>query len=238
MKDREYYITDGYKFAKQNQGSNKYVFTSNYSLADVWDSPKVADAIINNSIPMPLRNKCYVAYFEKKVLIPYSMSKDEKQERRERIMQGGNSEKAYALAQYSFDNDEDIIVLIEGFEKARVTLEHIQKQYKQLEERLIYLDYADEDIKHYLGVKRINAREGYKLSSLRQQIVLERISVKNQIEIVKSIRDQYVKIYEPISAICKCIDELRNQKYKPRVFKDLFENGVNKVEIRRGIHEC
>ena len=86
------------------------------------------------------------------------------------------------------------------------------------------MNYIVEDIKHYHGKKALNVRDGFRLNKLEDKAILKRISVKNQLEISKKLTKHFSVISESINDICTTIDDLRNQRYKPRILIDLFEN--------------
>ena len=88
-----------------------------------------------------------------------------------------------------------------------------------------------EDIKHYHGRKALNSRDGFKLNKLEDKAIIKRISVKNQLEIVKVLNKYCKTLVEPIDEICEVVDSLKNQKYKPRVLVDLFENNNLDIEF-------
>ena len=60
---KQYVITDGAKFVRQDM-SGKYNLVSNSAIADFWDSAKVAESILQNSLPKYVSTKYYVAYWE------------------------------------------------------------------------------------------------------------------------------------------------------------------------------
>lgn len=240
MSKREYYITDGEKFVKQNT-SGKYVFISNPVIADVWESIKVAEAILQNSLPRALSPKFYVAHYDNGNFTKVSLSEVEKRSRRERLTVSNNKDKVFTLNLYSFDDDEEVQKLIRGFEDVREIFKATVNKYRTLEESLCAIDYIDEDLTHYLGRKSFNAFNGYRHNNIKQKVFLKRVSIKNQIEIVKKLNKHYEETIHHIEDICNTIAKLRTQVYKPRVLPDLFENDelpANIDEIMEGIcHE-
>lgn len=230
MSKREYLITDGKNFIKQDI-SGVYKKVTNITLADTWDSIAVPEAIINNSVPVAQRNNLYVCSLQGDKTEKCTLSINEKRERKDRVLSPEREEKTYKLLQYSFDKDEEVQSLIKGFKNVRDTLKSNAGSYRKYEEKLCKIDYIDEDLTHYLGRKNFNARDGYKLTGLKQKAYLKRVSIKNQIEIIKKFEKHYIKIIDAIDDICNTIDELRNQKYKPRMLVDLFENDNLNIEI-------
>lgn len=236
MSKREYLITDGKNFIKQDI-SGVYKRVTNIALADTWDSIAVPEAVINNSVSVSLRNNLYVCSLQSGKTEKCTLSINEKKERKDRILSPEREEKTYKLFQYSFDKDKEVQNLIKGFENVRDVLKSNANNYRKYEEKLCKIDYIDEDLTHYLGRKNFNARDGYKLTELKQKAYLERASIKNQIEIIKKFEKHYLKIIDAIDDICNTIDELRNQKYKPRVLIDLFENDALDIDISTVLHK-
>lgn len=93
------------------------------------------------------------------------------------------------------------------------------------------MNWAVEDIKHYHGKKALNSRDGFRLNRLEDKAIIKRISMKNQLEVSKKLMKHYSSIISQIEDICSTIDELRNQKYIPRVLPDLFENDNLDIDI-------
>lgn len=240
MKKQEFVITDGRKFVKQDM-SGKYNLVSNSAIADFWDSAKVAESILQNSLPKYVSTKYYVAYWENGKFIKFSLSKEEKNDRRTRLTSLNNDGKSFTLGLYSFDDDEEVQKLIRGFEDVRDVFKATVNKYRTLEESLCAIDYIDEDLTHYLGRKSFNAFNGYRHNNIKQKVFLKRVSIKNQIEIVKKLNKHYEETIHHIEDICNTIAKLRTQVYKPRVLPDLFENDelpANIDEIMEGIcHE-
>lgn len=224
MPKREYVLTNGIKFIKQD-ADGKYKQTTSIGLADSWDSGKVAESVLVNSIPKILGGKFYVAYLDETgELVKYTLSPDEKRVRKIEVTSNQEG-KSFELCQYSFDADEEVQKIILGFEDVRDVLKSNLDKFRILEKKLCRLDYIGEDLTHCKGRKTFNARDGYKLNSAAQKLFLKRVSVKNQMEIVKSINIHYNNIMSHIEDICNTIDDVRHRTYKPRVLVKLFEDG-------------
>lgn len=224
MKKREYVITDGSRYIMQDS-SGKYKLTSSSVLAEVFDEVKTADAILNNAVPKAQRTHLFVGFYENGILSHCSLSEHEKKERRDKVTAKETiKDKTFKLTEYSFEEDQDIQSLVCGFAEVKASLEKSVGLYRKLEEELLRVDYMLEDIKHYRGTKRLNARDGYKLNNLDQDLFLRRVSIKNQMEVVKKLEKHYTDIFEKIDDICNTISKVRNQTYKPRILVNLFEN--------------
>lgn len=216
-----YIITDGEQYIRQNL-SGKYKPVKNISLADTWTSINVAKSIVTNSIPKSIRNLFYVAKYENGEIIKCTASESEKQI----LKRMGNEEgKSFKLDLYSFDEDEETKKLKDAFESVEYILSNVNNICSNLYDKLRVLDFINTDIDHYYRKKRLNARDGYKMSNMRQIVELKQMSIKNRIEILESIQ-KHMSITKSIKNICEKIEEVRNRKYKPRILLDLFENNV------------
>lgn len=225
MERSQFVITDGNRFVKQNM-NGKYNMTSNYIIADSWDTPEKAESVLYNSVPPNMRFNLYISELKDGVIEGQeTISRKEVVDCRKQVLEE-QKDVSYELSKYSFDDDEDVQKMIKGFEDVRNTLGTYAKDslFRQLGEKTMYMNFVVEDIKHYHGKKALNARDGFKLNKLEDKAIIKRISVKNQLEISRQLTKHYSAIYSHIEEICKTIDDLRNLKYKPRALIDLFEN--------------
>lgn len=232
MEHSQFVITDGNRFIKQNM-NGKYSFTSNFVIADTWDSPSKAESILYNSVPSNMRFNLYVSELKDGILAGNeTISRKEVVECRKHVL-NENKDMTYELSKYSFDEDEEVQKMIKGFEDVQNTLSTYAKDslYRQLGEKTMYMNFVIEDIKHYHGKKALNARDGFRLNKLEDKAIIKRISVKNQLEIARQLTKHYSAIFSHIDEICATISDLRNQRYKPRALVDLFENDNLDIEF-------
>lgn len=229
--NKEYVITDGKRFVKQNP-SGRYGFTNNLSLADNWDSSSKAESVLYNSVPPNMRFKLYVAEFKDgEICGQETVSKQQIADCRKSVE---NTESdSYKLSKYSFEDDLELQQMICGFELVKEVLSKYANNHvhKQLEEKTMTMNLIVEDIKHYHGKKALSSRDGFRLNKLEDKAIVKRISVKNQLEVSKKLLKYSPSIIDQINDICDAIAELRNQKYKPRVLIDLFENDNLDIEF-------
>lgn len=230
MSKKCFVITDGKRFVKQD-ASGKHKLVSNQSLADFWDSKPKAESVLYNSVPPYMRYSLYVAELNDNILCQETISQKQIVKCRENVaVQDSDS---YELSKYSFDEDEAVQDMIRGFHEVKEVLKKYSNnhKHKELEEEVMRMNLIVEDIKHYHGRKALNSRDGFKLNKLEDKAIIKRISVKNQLEIAREINKCSAIIMEHISVICDVIDTVRNQRYKPRVLVDLFENNNLDVEF-------
>lgn len=232
MECREYVITDGRRFIKQNI-NGKYGLTNSSVIADAWDSASKAECVLYNSVPPNMRFGLYIAEVKDGIITGRETnSRKDVVDCRKRVLED-NSNPSYELSKYSFDEDDDVQKMIKGFEDVREMLTTYAKDslYKELGEKTMFMNFVVEDIKHYHGKKALNARDGFRLNKLEDRAIIKRISIKNQLEISRQLNKHYSAIFSHIEDICKTIDDLRNQRYKPRVLFDLFENDNLDIEF-------
>ena len=226
----EYYITDGTKFVKQNI-NGQYKTVSGMNLADVWDNAKVAKSVLSNSVPKVWRKTLYVAKYENGDLIKWSLSEDEKEERRDELTSTNKEKREYKLGLYSFKEDKGIQDIIKGFEAVNTVLKDTENLHFELQKELTTLDLMLEDLKHYRLKKKLGTVDSYKFKKLGDEIVLKRVSIKNQLDILYKINQHRSAIQNQIKDICNTIDAVRNKTYTPRILLDLFENDNLDIKV-------
>lgn len=222
----EYYITDGKKFVRQDI-NGQYKITSNCTIADTWDNPSTANAILNNSLSCALRKGLFVAKYEDGEFVKCSKSIMEK----ETINKQHKAPDGYTLDLYSFDDDCELQELIKGFEDVYNTLKNTKELHFKLQNKYSTADMIREDLKHYRLRKRMGTVDSYKFKKLGDKVLLKRLSIKNRLEILYKINEYRKELEKSMGDICKVIDSVRNKKYTPRVLDDLFENDNLDVEI-------
>ena len=229
--NKEYVITDGKRFVKQNK-NGRYAFTNNLLLADTWDSSSKAESVLYNSVPTNMRFKLYIAELKNgEICGQETVSKKQIADCRKTVESAETD--SYKLSKYSFEDDLDLQQMIRGFEEVKEVLSRYANNHihKQLEEKTMTMNLIVEDIKHYHGKKALNSRDGFRLNRLEDKAIVKRISVKNQLEVSRKLVKHCASIIDQINDICDTITELRNQKYKPRVLIDLFENDNLDIEF-------
>ena len=231
MANLEYYITNGKQFVKQNI-NGKYTLTTNIFIADSWNTATKAKSVLHNSIPPGMRFDLYVMEMKDGIVeTKETISKKHIADCRKKVTE--EKKDSYKLSKYSFEEDIEVQKMIQGFENVKDILNKYANNYvhKKLEEKTMTMNLIVEDIKHYHGKKALNAIDGFKLNRLEDKAIVKRISVKNQLEISKIINKHYASIIQQIEDICDTIDELRNQKYTPRILVDLFENDNLDIDV-------
>lgn len=229
MGKTEFYITDGERFIRQDI-NGKYKCVTNCSLADVWDNRKVASAILNNSIPCAWRKSFYVAKYINGEFEKYSLTGEEKEEYIKEASQQRKNQ-SYTLDLYSFDEDKEAGNIIRGYADVLIGLENTENLHCALQNELTTLEMMREDLKHYCLRKRLGTVDSYKFKKLENEVILRRISVKTQLELLYKINKYRKDIVPIVKDICQTIEDIRNKRYKPRVLFDLFESDNLDIEI-------
>lgn len=205
--------------------------TTNIGLADSWEAKDTALSVLKNSVSFAWRKSLYVA--EASAKLQKQKVADKKAEAaplKKAAECKGKTEppqkQVYDLPKYSFKDDDDIQAMIRGFEDVRDVLRTYgsRKSYDKINEHSIKADFVMEDIKHYHARKALNSRDGFKLNKLEDRAVVKRISIRNQLKMSEAIVKCCNEILPKIDEICNTIEQLRSQKYTPRVLMDLYEN--------------
>lgn len=231
MSKKQYVITNGNKYIRQDV-NGKYSLTTNLVIADNWNNKKTAESILYNSIPRGMRYRLFVAELKDgKIIGQETISEKQVVDCRERVI--NPEDKTYELSKYSFDEDEVVQDMIKGFKEVQDVLSKYGNTYEhqKLEDKTMAMNWIVEDIKHYHGKKALNARDGFKLNKLEDKAIIKRISVKNQLEISRSLLKYRDVILDAINEICTTIEDVKNQRYKPRMLFDLFENDNLDIEF-------
>ena len=230
MKKAEYYITDGNNFVKQSI-NGQFSKVGNIAVADVWDKPQVAKAVLDNSVPRAWRTTFYIVKSENGILEKQTLSQMEKAQKRIENLPQKDDTNGYNLDLYIFGEDENIKDVVNTFENMQHILDISKDIEEELKNRLQLLECAFEDLKHYHLKKKLGTVDAYKRDKLESKILLERRSVKTRLDVIQKINQHRSNISNQIKDVCKTIETIRNRKYIPRVLHDLFENDNFDVEF-------
>lgn len=224
----EYYITDGNRFVKQNI-KNQYSLVGNYAIADCWDKYQVAKAVLDNSVPNAWRRTFYVAQLRNGVMEKKSLTQDEKGIVKSEATTLDNTCNSYELKLKGNKKDFGMDTLITAFEIVGNYLGMVEKELQEQQNRLQFLNYAFEDVKHHHLQENLGTVKAYKRDNLESEILGERLLVKNKIEICQKISQHKQSMSKAVEDICRTFDIIKNKKYAPRVLPELFEQGVDAI---------
>lgn len=217
MSKREFVLTDGTRFIKQN-ADGKFRQTTNIGLADIYNSVSIADNIRLNSIPKALSRTYRVAEIVNGEIIQiqsFALS----------------SEKARTGEVIHYDNIHWNNEWCAKFEGLDGIFEKAFKRGNELANEIREIDLKIVDVEHYIEFNRLNAREGYKIYKRLNELFCKRRSLKFEQKIVTSINKNY-KASEYISDIITTINECKNDIYKPRILTyELLDKMIGKKEM-------
>ena len=210
MNKRMFILTDGNRFIKQDV-DGKYKQTTNLSLADTWDSHKVAEAVLKNSIPRSLSSIYYVAEIVNDEIVKRSNPATRREKKRTGDVIRFNN---------SFGDSE----WCKCFEGLDLVFEKAFKRGYELSQEIQDIDLEISDVVHYIEFNNLNAREGYKIYKKLNELLCKRRSLKFEQRVVTSINSNH-KAIDYINNIISTINDCKKDVYKPRILADLFKEG-------------
>lgn len=215
MNEREFVLTDGKKFIRQNL-DNKFVTTLNLSLADVFMSQKAADNIKKNSLTKAMSRMFYVAEVVNGKIIQCDHQRPQKIEKSNR-----NNEFYFTQENKFVDTKwhKGFSGLLDLFNEASTRRNELSQELSNIEAEIV-------DIEHYIEFTSLNARDGYKIYRKLRDLLRERRYIKDEQKVVNAINSNCAAT-EQIKNIVAVLDAKDNRNYKPRVLVDLFKHGVN-----------
>ena len=195
----EYVITDGSRFIMRDFKGH-YVPTPSESLADIY-SKRQAEGILQNSLPKALRK---IFRVEKWDVVPESI----KQVSREDIAE--NAEKVSIAP--NVQKWVDKVLNLNGLAK------DIEDRQKELNQQLSQVDLELTDLEW----NKLNAAQGYKISKIRQERLIRRRSIKNELLVLKIISEKKIgeNVADEIQAQIAGMDK---RSYRPRILNELFD---------------
>ena len=209
MPRREYVLTNGTKFIKQD-ADGKYKQPTSIGLADIYDSYVLADNIRKNSLPKSLFRTYRIAeIIDGKPLLQHLPSTEKK--RTGEVVHFNNT----------FGDSE----WCKSFEGLDTLFEKANKRGYELSQEVQDVDLEISDVIHYIEFNNLNAREGYKIYKRLKELLCKRRHLKFEQKIVSSINRNH-KASDYISDIIATIKECTNDVYKPRIATDLFKEIV------------
>lgn len=191
----DYVIKIGKKYiGLDNNG--KYTETSNINHAFKGERQRLNN-IVNNSISPSKRHQCRVVLVNSVQITSAKCNSFEKEEL--------HTESLFDSA-------------MEDLKKIDI----ITKKHDALAQKLSTIDKEICDIQHYIEFNQFNAADGYKAYKLLNTKLKERRSVKNDFYKFQMLSDSKVSdIFD--GTLDEKLKNINNQKYAPRVLKELFE---------------
>lgn len=194
-----YIITDGNFYLHLNKNGCYSIVTSVDS-AKKFNSLTTASNILKASVPKALK------VYKWKVL---KYEEEKEQQKSESLVK-----------EYSSVDKEELKSLLQTLSEKFSTL---QNNIEYLSQEQSKVDREISDILHYIEFNKFSACDGYKICKSLKELRLHRRSIKNEIEMIKTIQTHN---YNNIAKgnTYNAIAGLENKEYAPREFCDLFKS--------------
>ncbi len=114
--------------------------------------------------------------------------------------------------------------------------ESIEREWKDLNNRLSIADQKRTDIEHFIENNNLNAAQGYNIYKLLKEVLEERRKIKNQINELRIIYNFTINIQKKRKSLIQSVEDKHNfhssetesKKYKVRILTDLFGKVIEK----------
>lgn len=226
----QFVITDGERYV-YSAANHKYDFTKNLDLADTYNCA-TANKILKNCLSKSKSIGFGVAKLEngnvEQIAVPvHNRIKETTQKINEVVSQKKIVEATYNPMEFSPAK--------EWYSRATAVKnmrQDAQKRKGELMQMQTTIDKCECDLFHYIEFTKLNCRDGYKAYALLHKILRARRIVKDELEIIEYILEQYTPgVQDAADRLCKRIKGKGNRKYLPRELTTLFKNGIGAVDI-------
>lgn len=215
--DATFVITNGEKYIRCDlQG--KYKQVNNITIADTFSTKKSAMNIYLNSLCKAWQRDFYVAEYRDGEIVKCSVSRPQK------------AAKNSIAEKYEVKNP------ILGTEQWEERLQGMENFFKDAEKRNNELAEESRDIEakivdmeHYVEFNKLNAVNGFKTYSKLHTLLEKRRAIKNEQKLVSVICKNF-NCSVGIDAIIQTMEGIKKQKYVPRIYPELFKNGIEVLE--------
>ena len=197
-----YAITDAKKSIWVCQDiSGAYSLTTDKGKAAIFGTKPAADIVFNNNLPKIIRSKGVEVKAVKLQIAGADVPKKE-------LVATPSTSSELGSSKYI------ISVLSEAASK-------LNCRHLELVEEVSKYDRQKSDVEHYIefNAGKLNACDGFKAYKLLQDILVERRKVKDELQIIQSVRDT-MSLSEDIEGKVK---ELESRTYEPRELTYLFK---------------
>lgn len=204
-----YAITDEKKtiwLCKDKSGA--YSLTTNRNIAEIFESKIIADRVFKSNLSKLIKSKG-VTVQAVELHVGSAVQKDQKATKE--VVSPAEATIHPASSQYI------VSVLSEAATK-------LNNRHTVLSDELSKYDRQCSDIEHYIefNAGKLNACDGYKAYKLLQDVLVQRRKVKDELEILKVVKDK-MAIPDDMTSIDARIQALSARRYEPRELKWLFE---------------
>lgn len=215
MKGKEFVLTNGEKFIRQNL-DGKYEQVANLSMADTYETKKKAMNVMLNSIPKVMSRSYYVAEVTSGGLVQNCATRPPK------------PTKTRCGQMFAFEETKVEPKWYDGFLKIGVLFDTAMRRNHELSQEISDIEAQIVDLEHYIEFYSLNARDGYKVYKKLHSLFLERRKLKNEQSVVMAI-NKNCSASEQIKNIEQAIKKGTGNAYNPRILLDLFESGINAI---------
>lgn len=204
-----YAITDEKKtiwLCKDKNGA--YSLTTNRNIAEIFESKIIADRVFKSNLSKLIKSK------------GVTVQAVELCDGSKRIKDQKATKEVVAPTEatiHSTSSQYIVSVLSDAATK-------LNARHTVLSDELSRYDRQCSDIEHYIefNAGKLNACDGYKAYKLLQDVLVQRRKVKDELEILKVVKDKMV-IPDDMTSIDARIQALAARRYEPRELKWLFE---------------
>ena len=229
MPTKEYLITNGTKYVKQKV-SGKYDYVQNPSIADTWNTVKLAEAILHNALPKAIRKDFYVAYWDGKEYVKCTMTETEKKEHRAKMASiDENNSYIYIeteLEKAGFDISEffnNAIQTISELGNYASNMNFLEQEYNK---KIL-------DVRHYKrdANTKLNAIQLQRLEQFEIQLERERYECKSNRKIAEIFLADLSRL-ENIKYI-EIVKNIKESEYKPEILTyEMLDDIVGKKRAK------
>lgn len=210
-KTNEYVITDGEFYIKQNLNGN-YSRTKNFSLADIYNKKTLAENICKNALSYTLKKKFYVAKVEGgevvKCISPIAKASDA-------IYDNPGESVVFDFI------DENLLEMISTIEDFKDLITKSIHRGAVVATELQEVDREKNEILHAIEGYDFNACKACKIEVELKKVLRKRRALVNEQKLICAL-NKLNDAKPTINAVFAEIEQLKNQKYTPKLRADLF----------------
>ena len=191
--------------------NNKFTVTGNIKKATLFKTETKANNV-RSSLPKAIRRN---SYYIKELSV-----EDENQM---------ISDNEYVVTGHTDREDESVVKIKEMLQEISDCEQNLLIKEEQYKARLSEIDRELSDIDHWIEFYPVSAYDGYRMTKMRKDRLVERRGIKDslsEISIIRSIKG---------GQTLKSLNSVEDKKYTPRVLTDLFRE---KEVVKRRREKC
>lgn len=207
-----YMITDGNGcYIRHDAQSNRYVPVRGERYGGMWDKKK-ADNICG-ALPRRLKQFYFVV----------QSSQDEEP----LPLPAQQDDVLVSYADPAQPDNDALLVWQRRISDVIRFAEDVVRRSEELNLLLSKMDSELTDLDHYLefNFRRLNAYQGWMLTKMRYDVLLKRRTIKDEMSVIKDVRG-CLPSGDVLDRAVTTVSRIDDRSYKPRVLKQLFEEGI------------